>query len=367
MAYYTRLPSGKWNVQVYHPSGRRLTKTDALKSVLKAWANETEAAIKRGDWIDPRAGKVTVADWYETWSATRRVQESTALRDASRWRCHVEPQWATWPLSSITYMACEAWVGDMHSRGVSAHTIAQAVRILRGMLDAAVRERIIASNPMSLVKLPTPGKHIDRVVTTAEETRLIAAAEDLGWPDVACLIAFFLGTGLRFGEAAGLYRRNVNLFRREVIAGADTLPKNSRQTKKGAKTEAGTGRPVPLTDELAHRLVVHLASHEADLVFVSRQHTPLHYDNFRDRHWLRVVEAARIPDPAPTMHDLRHTYGTRLAERRVPPHEIAALLGHSRLASTERYLHAGEVRLDRARRALSRPVDGEDQGAREAT
>lgn len=63
------------------------------------------------------------------------------------------------------------------------------------------------------------------------------------------------------------------------------------------------------------------------------------------------IPGAGLDDPQPTPHDLRHSYGTRLGEQGVPPHEIMALMGHENLESVQRYLHAGEGRHERARKA----------------
>ncbi|MBN1171615.1 MAG: site-specific integrase [Micromonosporaceae bacterium] len=48
----------------------------------------------------------------------------------------------------------------------------------------------------------------------------------------------------------------------------------------------------------------------------------------------------------------RHTFGTRLAEAGVPPHQIMIIMGHEHLESTERYLHAGTSIADRVRDAM---------------
>jgi integrase len=60
--------------------------------------------------------------------------------------------------------------------------------------------------------------------------------------------------------------------------------------------------------------------------------------------------------PAPTPHDC-HTYGTRLGNAGVPRHEISALMGHGDRRSTDRYIHAGDERFERARKALARKRD----------
>ena len=62
-----------------------------------------------------------------------------------------------------------------------------------------------------------------------------------------------------------------------------------------------------------------------------------------------------LADPQPTPHDLRHSFGSWLAEAGVPPHEIQTHMGHSTLRATERYLHSGDGRFARALTALNVP------------
>ena len=62
----------------------------------------------------------------------------------------------------------------------------------------------------------------------------------------------------------------------------------------------------------------------------------LSYSGIRDLHW----------------HDLRHTFGTRLAEAGCSEATIASLMGHSDPQTTRRYTHA----TDRAKRAAVEAV-----------
>ncbi|MBE0471640.1 MAG: tyrosine-type recombinase/integrase [Methyloprofundus sp.] len=48
-----------------------------------------------------------------------------------------------------------------------------------------------------------------------------------------------------------------------------------------------------------------------------------------------------------TSHKLRHTYTTRLLEKDVRLIDIQALLGHTRIATTQVYSHAGQARLSK--------------------
>lgn len=69
---------------------------------------------------------------------------------------------------------------------------------------------------------------------------------------------------------------------------------------------------------------------------------------------VHAVPGAGLADPQPTPHDLRHTYGTRMAEAGLESHDRMALMGHRDLRSAQRYTHSGNARFDRARQALAR-------------
>lgn len=64
------------------------------------------------------------------------------------------------------------------------------------------------------------------------------------------------------------------------------------------------------------------------------------------------IEPAGLSAPTPTPHDVRHSFGTRLAEAGVEMHDRMALMGHKDVRSGMRYTHSGEARFDRARAAL---------------
>jgi site-specific recombinase XerD len=67
-----------------------------------------------------------------------------------------------------------------------------------------------------------------------------------------------------------------------------------------------------------------------------------------------VLKPTKHGDQPIHPHVLRHSYATRLTERGVPIHDVPAALGHSSLATTQRYLHANDEKLaDRLREALS--------------
>jgi len=340
----TEKPRGKWQATVRHPSGQRFSHSDPLKVVVTQWALDTEAAMRRGDFIDPAAGKMTLSDWWVKWSSTRGVEVATVDKNLSWWRNHIEPAFGSWPLSSIHSWDVKEWVAKLRAKKVGPTTVASSLRLLTQILSEAAVHKLLASNPAALVSAPTPPKHVDRFLSRAEAEQLLEqfAAADRAFVEV------LLYCGLRFQEAAGLRRFRVDLLRKRLQV-ARVQPRKGAEKKP--KSDAGT-RPVPLTDELVVHLSQLIPAPDDGLVFTSPTGERLRYDNWLRRTWYPALKGAGLADPQPTPHDLRHTYGSWLGEAGVPPAQIAALMGHATLRSVERYIHATEARFDQAREAL---------------
>ena len=75
----------------------------------------------------------------------------------------------------------------------------------------------------------------------------------------------------------------------------------------------------------------------ADLVFTTAIGTALEPRGV-NRAWSQVCQRAGVPDAR--IHDLRHAFGTELAGAGFHPKVIQKALRHSRMATTEIYVHA---------------------------
>ncbi|MEV4197069.1 tyrosine-type recombinase/integrase [Micromonospora globbae] len=399
MAWIRQLPSGKWAATVRLPNGQRVTETHRLKGAISQWAADLEADIRRGDWIDPRAGKKTVGECWEEWgTSSRRLEKASRKRDESHWRVHVAPRWAKTPVGSILKPDVTAWVVEMEGvhkpscrrrdtcpgckPPVGAATIEGAVGVLRAVLDLAVEAKLIRDNPARGVKKPPRDAHVDRVLDTAEERQLVDALNRMfpGRADAALFVELMADTGMRWEEAAVIPPSLVDPKKQRIHIA--WVMERDGTARPYAKSDAGN-RTVTYGDHLAARMkAAKLAAKEVKgvfpgddpgrLVFTSERGQELRYSNWHRRVWqpaLRgqperpmvkghkyrpAVPGAGLADPQPTPHDLRHTYGTRLADEGVPVHDIMALMGHEDLRSAQRYLHSREERFERARAAIKR-------------
>ena len=369
MPWVRQLPSGKWAATVRLPGDRKLTKTFPLKGQADRWATDQVAGINRGDWIDPREGEITVGTWWERCRDARVLELASRRRDESHWRVHVAPRWGRVPLTAILQPDVSAWVVKMGKDGVGPDTAIGSVKVLRVLLEQAVGARLIRFNPARGVKLPRTAPSEPRVLTP-DEDEIVLDAFRQRWgdrSDGALFVEFLMDTGCRWEEAAAVSRGNVDL-RRQRVQIAPVMERDGK-IREYAKSDTGN-RPVPISDELWPRFREHVMTRPAGaLVFTSATGGPLNYTRWRARVWVptftvvterggrngQKILATRglLDGEQPTPHDLRHTFATRLAEQGVPHHELMALLGQKDPRATQRYLHAGEDRFERARRALA--------------
>lgn len=369
MPAYRRLASGKHQFTVRLPNGDRRSFSHKLKSVAKAWAEELERDTRRGDAVDPRAGQTTVAELWQRYGHGRRLEAASRDRDASHWRVHVEPHWGRWPAAAITRPDVTAWVTRMEQDEIGAWTIIAALGVLRALLDAAVDAQVLRANAAAGVRQPRPPDHLDRVLTPDEDAPLLATLDRVtdGRPAGRLMGELLLYCGLRWEEAAALDGAHVD--RRLALLHIAPVVERSGRIRPYPKSSAGR-RQVPVPDHLWPAVAKRAEEVGGGLLVPAPRGGVLGYASWRSRVWqvalsgrpgrpavrghaARVeIPGAGLADPQPTPHDLRHTFGTRLAEAGVPPHEIMALMGHNSLRSVQRYLHAGPDRFDRARAAM---------------
>ena len=167
---------------------------------------------------------------------------------------------------------------------------------------------------------------------------------------------------LRWGELAGLRRRNLDLGNRTVRV-VETVYELDRLVKGTPKSEASTRKvtlPELIIPELRRHLEAFTPPGPEAFVFVHVKGGQLRRSNFT-KPWARALGEAGLPAGV-HVHDLRHTGNTLTAEAGASLAELMTRMGHSSTRAAKVYLHAREERdrqladvLDRmARRELKR-------------
>lgn len=100
-----QLPSGRWQARYLGPDGidRPAPEIFGTKTDAAVWLTVKEAEIRQGDWIDPDAGAVLVAEYGATWVEERPgLRPKTVLIYASLLKLHITPHFAEVTIAEVT-------------------------------------------------------------------------------------------------------------------------------------------------------------------------------------------------------------------------------------------------------------------------
>jgi hypothetical protein len=138
---------GKRWLAVWHtPSGDERSRAFDVKVQASRYANAMETDSARGDYIDPKAGKVRFEAVAEQWLTSRIVDPTTAMRYETALRLHVQPVFGRRQLSSIKPSEIAGWIADLVER-FGPGTARTAFVVLHGALELAVDDETIKRNP----------------------------------------------------------------------------------------------------------------------------------------------------------------------------------------------------------------------------
>jgi len=357
--------NSKWRAEFRHPvTGEKVRARHlfATKAAGQDWEREERAKIHAsgGEYRGPTA--TTIGEFIDAvWQPQRNVERSTADRDRALLP-RLQPL-RHHKLAELKRSTVNAWIKRMEDDGESPHVVRESLWLLSGMMKLAIEDGYRVSNPAKGARFTPPTPHDDRVLTDDEVDLISRQMPRLNDELFVLVLAF---TGLRFGEAAALGVEHMDL-RDKIIHVRWTLDKRTGKLKR-LKGGDDAYRDVPIPTWLATRLADWLPKRpfpDDRLVFQGRlpmrtkaqdkvrRASHLRYDNWRKRAWEPAVVAARIAEPLPTVHDLRHYYGTKLGAAGVGESNIAALMGHSATSRvTRRYVQATESRLEQARQVM---------------
>lgn len=207
-----RLPSGRWQARLSTASGERITLgTFATKADADAALADASHDARRGAFVAPTRGRVTLAEHAEVWLAAHRGTPRTLQTARSILRVHVLPELGAVRLSDLDPGDVDVWFARVRTRtGVA--TAAHAYRVLHAVLADAVRRELLVRSPARIEgagKDPTPTNH----AVTLPQVLALAAAVPVRYAAMVLLAAF---GALRSGELFGLARGDVDLLHNRV-------------------------------------------------------------------------------------------------------------------------------------------------------
>ena len=330
------------------PEGRtRSAGTHSSESAALKSAHAGEERVRRSEWLDPDAGKITFAQYaLEVWLPSRHLEVSTRAGYASYLRNHFVPYFGPMQLGKISPSGVQGWVSIAAESGLSPRSIAKYHTMLHSVFARAVRDRLIAFNPCAETELPKIVLKKTRILTAAEFELLLAQIPDR----FHVLVLTAIETGLRWGELAALRPRHIDFLRRTITVQETIVEVSRKDSPTGQRMivkpypkddEPRTLRVSPALLESISARIAALNLGRDDLLFPSSEHAggaPLSRATFNTRYWRPAVARAGIDFPV-RMHDLRHAHASWLLAGGADLAAVMERMGHAQIMTTQKYLH----------------------------
>ncbi len=354
MASVKRQASGRWKARYRDAAGKEHASHFGRKVDAQRWLDESTAAQITGQFVDPRAGTVPFRDYAEQWRAMQVHRDTSRAHVETMLRRHAYPTFGGRPIASILPSEVQAWVTHLGTSGqgrrpLAPGTIGVVHSIVSGVMKAAVRDRRVVANPCEGTKLP----RIERKRVVPPTTEQVQIVRD-GMPhELAALVTFAAGTGMRQGECLGLTVDRIDFLRRTVEVDRQLVTMPGRAPYLAPPKTAASVRTIPLPQVVVDALAGHLRDFPASregLVFTIAGE-PITRQAF-GHLWRPVVKAAGLP-AGTGFHSLRHYFASLLIRHGESVKTVQARLGHASAVETlDTYSHLWPDSDDRTREAV---------------
>jgi integrase len=349
MASIRKRPDGRWRARFRGPDGRERARHFDRKVDAQRWLDEQTTAVMTGQYVDPRAGRITFREYAERWRAAQVHRPSSRAHVETMLRRHTYPVLGDRPLSSVRPSDVQAWAAGL-AETLAPRTVGTLHGIISGIFRAAVRDRLIMSNPCDGTRLPK----VSKARVEPLPLPVVRALEDALPGRYRALVTLAAGTGLRQGECLGLTVDRVDFLRRVVTVDRQLVTVAGREPFLAPPKTSASVRTVPLPQAVLGALAAHLAAYPAPgdgLVFTNEHGRPIRRAAF-GATWRAAIAAGGAP-AGTGFHYLRHFYASLLIRHGESVKVVQARLGHASAAETlDTYSHLWPDSDDRTRAAV---------------
>lgn len=237
-------------------------------------------------------------------------------------------------LDDFTVLDLEKMQSVILAKGQSVAYANRLTAILKAMFSKALSWELITEDVIKKIKqcrqLKGENKRL-RYLSDEESERLIECCDSHLIP----VVVTALSTGMRKSEILGLTWRRVDMKNRVILL--DT-------------TKNGERREIPVNETLYNTLSGITRHLQCEYVFYNPETLKPYYG--LNKAFERALKKAHIVDFK--IHDLRHTFASRLVMRGVDLATVKELLGHKDIKMTLRYAHLAPAHLRAAVEVLDK-------------
>lgn len=348
-----------------------------LSQLKKEFELEKAKVLRKEKNIRPN---LTLKEWFEEWFSTYKAKSLKSEVSKKAYHRKVSNTYIAAigdkKIENISHMNMQDTTNELLSK-FKARTLREALGVLRECLDIAVMNQIIKSNPCINIAIKDENEAVqERRVLSSREMKMFLDEIEHEYYNEAYQI--LLLTGMRIGEFSGLQWQDINWQNKTIriqrslsIGYVDgkkmeylTTPKTSNSYRtipffgnvgelfkdwkvKQGQYKAKLGSRWRLRPELG------------DLVFTTTLGSPVTryalshniekvLKNINEKEEYNAAIEGRAPEKMEHIypHAFRHTFATRCFEKKLDPVFIQRIMGHTSYATTLKYTHLLETKLN---------------------
>jgi len=236
----------------------------------------------------------------------------------------------------VTRDVVRQYISFLTTRKQAKRSVTRKLASLRRYFGWLVRNGIIEADPTAGVRTPSDSGRLPKVLT-AEQLSALLTSSDTEAPEWrtardTAVIELLYGSGLRVSELCGLEINSVNVKAQSIVV----MGKGS----KLRRVPVSEPSLIAIKDWLKLRNELVAVAGEAAMFLNTRG------KRLTPRDVRRLIDARSLAPTHP--HALRHTFATHLLDNGADLRAVQELLGHSDVATTQRYTHVSKERLKSA-------------------
>lgn len=259
-------------------------------------------------------------------------RKRSAGRDEQLYRLRIKAKFGHLPLAHITRRAVEAFGYALVEEGLSPASANQHMQLLRRVCNLALTWEMLERNVLNGIKLFDLDNKRDTFLNDDEVSRLVAVFRTHDNRMVSLILAFLLSTGARLREGLCAEWKQI-----DVEKAVWRIPATNSKSKKV--------KYLPL-NKSALWVIDQLETEGKSPFLFPSPATGKPYTTIT-RAWYVIRKAAGLPSNF-RIHDLRHTFASRLVSAGRSLYEVQELLGHADPRTSQRYAHLSMARAQEA-------------------
>ncbi len=347
MAVKVKQHKGAWWVFINHHGKRKAKRIGTSKRAAEQVAEKIQAKIALGQFemIEEKEKPPTLTEYAEQWLqtyATVYCKPGTLNRYTRDYRLHVAPTLGHKLLPTITRQDIKQLIADKRQSQLSWKSVLNIIIPLRAMMNHAVEDGILATNPATRIGRfnKKPAEQRENINPfTREELKLFLDAVRQHFPSSFPLFLTFARTGVRLGEIVALQWGDIDWHGRFL----EVRRTYCRISKKLLTPKSGKTRKIDMSHQLTETLKALLLERKKETlckgwgevppwIFVSETGTKLDGDHIRNRVFYKILAKAGLRHVH--LHDLRHTFASLLIQQGAPLAYVKEQLGHHSIQIT---------------------------------